>query len=127
MKIDQINIGTHPINWVGEDVLEHGDHFTADDILRDVQALGLKGVEMGRKFPSDPAELRSLLDRYGVRLVSQWKSVLLSDISCRDRELASYREKAEFLRSMGCEVISTAEIGGSLQLGLPADPRTRPK
>jgi inosose dehydratase len=114
MQIDQIHIGTHPINWVGEDVLEHGDHYTADDILRDVAALGLKGVEMGRKFPTDPDELKRLLDRYGIRLVSQWKSVLLSDISRRDRELASYREHAEFLKKMGCEVISTAEIGGSL-------------
>jgi len=114
MKIDQIHIGVHPINWVGEDVLEHGDHYTADDILRDVNRLGLKGVEMGRKFPTEPEELRRLLARYDVRLVSQWTSVLLSDLSCRDRELAKYRERALYLKEMGCEVISTAEIGGSL-------------
>lgn len=114
MKIDEIHIGTHPINWVGEDVLEHGDHHTADDILRDVAALGLKGVEMGRKFPTDPEALTQLLERYGVRLVSQWTSVMFSDLSCRDRELAKYRERAQYLRKMGCEVISTAEIGGSL-------------
>ena len=113
MKIDRIDIGIHPINWVGEDVLEHGDHYTAEEVMADISRLGLSGVEMSRKFPKEPEALGRLLEKHGLRLVSQWKSVLLSDIAARDRELAAYREHARFLKRMGCEVISTAEIGGS--------------
>jgi inosose dehydratase len=122
MKIGQFNIGIHPINWVGEDVLEHGDHYTADNVLSQISELGLKGVEMSRKFPTNPTTLTSLLNQYGLQLTSQWKSVLFSDPAYREKELVSYKEHALFLKAMGCKVISTAEIGGSLHF----DPRRTP-
>jgi inosose dehydratase len=43
-------LGIHPINWVGEDVKEHGEATTFEQIMSDIQALGLKGTEMGRKY-----------------------------------------------------------------------------
>ncbi|MCY9665789.1 myo-inosose-2 dehydratase [Paenibacillus alginolyticus] len=122
MNIGRFNIGIHPINWVGEDVFEHGDHYTADDVLSQISELGLAGVEMSRKFPTDPSLLTPLLEKYRLQLVSQWKSVLFSDPEYREKELASYREHAIFLKKMGCKVISTAEIGGSLHW----DPRRTP-
>lgn len=122
MNIGRFNIGIHPINWVGEDVLEHGDHYTADNVLSQISELGLKGVEMSRKFPTNPSLLTPLLNQYGLQLVSQWKSVLFSDPAYREQELASYKEHALFLKTMGCKVISTAEIGGSLHW----DPRRTP-
>ncbi|WP_217597595.1 myo-inosose-2 dehydratase [Cohnella sp. GbtcB17] len=115
-------MGIHPINWVGEDVREHGDETTCEHILDDIAALGLTGTEMGRKFPEDRDRLRQLLDARGIRLVSRWKSVLLSDPAYREQELADYRKHAEFLRDMGSTVISTCEVGGSLHF----DPRRTP-
>ncbi|MCF2939710.1 myo-inosose-2 dehydratase [Paenibacillus alkaliterrae] len=115
-------IGAHPINWVGEDVREHGADTTYETILDDMQKLGLKGTEMGRKYPKDTALLKRELDSRGIQLVSQWKSVLFSDSAYREQELASYREHAAFLSSMGSKVISTAEVGGSLHF----DPRRTP-
>lgn len=115
-------IGIHPINWVGEDVREHGAYTTYETILDDIQRLGLTGTEMGRKYPQDRAVLKSELDARGIKLVSQWKSVLLSDPSYREQELAAYREHVRFLSEMGSTVISTAEVGGSLHF----DPRRTP-
>jgi inosose dehydratase len=115
-------LGIHPINWVGEDVREHGVDTTFEQIVDDIQALGLTGTEMGRKFPQDPAVLKEELSRRGIRLVSQWKSVLFSDPSYREQELADYRRHARFLKEMGAEVISTCEVGGSLHF----DPRRTP-
>ncbi|MDF2664144.1 MAG: IolE [Paenibacillus sp.] len=115
-------LGIHPINWVGEDVREHGEDTTFEQIVDDIQSLGLNGTEMGRKFPTEPAVLREALSRRGIRLVSQWKSVLFSDPYRRVEELLSYRRHAQFLREMGSEVISTCEIGGSLHF----DPRRTP-
>ncbi|KIL41279.1 inosose dehydratase [Gordoniibacillus kamchatkensis] len=115
-------LGAHPINWVGEDVKEHGADTTYEQIMDDMQALGLGGTEMGRKYPTDPAELKRELAKRGLQLVSWWKSVLFSDPSYRDAELEAYRKHAEFLHEMGASVISTCEVGGSLHF----DPRRTP-
>jgi inosose dehydratase len=115
-------LGIHPINWVGEDVKEHGANTTYEQILDDIHALGLTGTEMGRKYPTDIAVLKQELDKRGIRLVSQWKSVLFSDPAYRDEELKAYRKHVEFLKEMGSTVISTAEVGGSLHF----DPRRSP-
>jgi len=115
-------LGIHPINWVGEDVKEHGDTTTYEQILDDIQALGLTGTEMGRKFPTDIELLKKELARRNIQLVSQWKSVLFSDPAYRESELAAFREHAKFLQKMGSRVISTCEVGGSLHF----DPRRTP-
>jgi inosose dehydratase len=112
-------IGIHPINWVGEDVKEHGEETTFERIVDDIQALGLTGTEMGRKYPTDPAILKRELAKRGIRLTSQWKSVLFSDPAYREEELNAYRLHAQFLQEMGSTVISTCEVGGSLHF----DPR----
>ncbi|WP_059042560.1 myo-inosose-2 dehydratase [Paenibacillus rubinfantis] len=115
-------IGVHPINWVGEDVKEHGDDTTYEQILEDIQALGLRGTEMGRKYPTEIGLLKQALSGRGIQLVSQWKSVLFSDPAYREQELEAYRKHARFLKDMGAEVISTCEVGGSLHF----DPRRTP-
>lgn len=115
-------LGAHPINWVGEDVKEHGDNTTYEQILDDIRSLGLTGTEMGRKYPSDIGLLKKELAQRGIQLVSQWKSVLFSDPAYREQELKAYRKHAMFLREMGSEVISTCEVGGSLHF----DPRRSP-
>jgi inosose dehydratase len=115
-------LGAHPINWVGEDVKEHGADTGYEQILNEMQALGLAGTEMGRKYPTDTAVLKRELSQRGLQLVSQWKSVLFSDRAYHAAELEAYRKHAEFLREMGAAVISTCEIGGSLHF----DPRRTP-
>ena len=78
---------------------------------------------MGRKYPTDIARAEAgAVDKRGIRLVSQWKSVLFSDPAYRDEELEAYRKHVQFLKEMGSTVISTAEVGGSLHF----DPRRSP-
>jgi inosose dehydratase len=115
-------LGAHPINWVGEDVREHGDDTTYTQILDDIQSLGLTGTEMGRKFPTEIGLLKEELSKRNIQLVSQWKSVLFSDPAYRESELNAYREHVKFLKEMGSTVISTCEVGGSLHF----DPRRTP-
>lgn len=122
MSNRHFKLGIHPINWVGEDVREHGDDTTFEMIVDDIAALGLTGTEMGRKFPKDRTVLKRELDARGIQLVSQWKSVLFSDPDYRKQELEDYRRHAEFLAGFGSKVISTAEVGGSLHF----DPRRTP-
>jgi inosose dehydratase len=115
-------LGAHPINWVGEDVKEHGADTTYEQILDEMQKLGLKGTEMGRKYPTDLDVLKRELTQRGLQLVSQWKSVLFSDPAYREAELEGYRAHVRFLKEMGSTVISTCEVGGSLHF----DPRRTP-
>lgn len=122
MKKLPFQLGIHPINWVGEDVREHGADTTFEQIVDDIQKLGLTGTEMGRKYPTDIPVLKQELSKRGIQLVSQWKSVLFSDPAYRESELEAYRKHAAFLKEMGSTVISTAEVGGSLHF----DPRRTP-
>jgi inosose dehydratase len=115
-------LGAHPINWVGEDVKEHGADTTYEQILDEMQKLGLKGTEMGRKYPTDLDVLKRELSQRGLQLVSQWRSVLFSDPAYREAELEGYRAHVRFLKEMGSTVISTCEVGGSLHF----DPRRTP-
>lgn len=118
-KFEDWKLGISPINWVNEDVLELGDHFTFEDLLRDFSALGFRATENCRKFPKDASELKARLAEKGIRLTSQWKGVLFSDQSVRDAELESYRRHVEFLQQMGSKVVVTCELGGSIT----GDPR----
>jgi inosose dehydratase len=110
----RLKLGISPINWVNEDVLELGDHFTCEDLLRDFSSLGFTGTENSRKFPKDTAVLKKVLDEKGIQLTSQWKGVLFADPARRVTELAAYRNHVKFLRDMGSKVVVTCELGGSI-------------
>ncbi|QZT34099.1 myo-inosose-2 dehydratase [Caldalkalibacillus thermarum TA2.A1] len=118
----RFQLGVHPINWVGEDVREHGDHYTYEQVMDEMAALGFKGTEMSRKFPKDVDRLKQELSKRGLQLTSQWKSVLFSDPNRMEEELEAYRGHVRFLKEMGSKVVSTAEVGGSLHW----DPRRSP-
>lgn len=108
------NIGIHPINWVGEDVKEHGDSYTYDQVMHEISSLGFSGTEVSRKFPKDPSDLQKALDKHNLQLTTQWKSVHFSDPNRHDEEIEAYKKHVNFLKLFGCKVVSTAEIGGSI-------------
>ncbi|WP_372663665.1 myo-inosose-2 dehydratase [Cohnella sp.] len=114
MKLDKTKLGISPINWVNEDVLTLGDHYTFEDLLGDFSSLGFSATENCRKFPKDPDVLKTALAEKGIRLTSQWKGVLFSDPARRDEELKSYRQHVDFLKRMGSEHVVTCELGGSI-------------
>lgn len=112
--LDILKLGISPINWVNEDVLTLGDHYTFEDLLGDFSSLGFRATENCRKFPKDPDVLKAALAQQGIQLTSQWKGVLFSDPARRDEELKSYRQHVEFLKHMGSEHVVTCELGGSI-------------
>ncbi|GKV65860.1 MULTISPECIES: myo-inosose-2 dehydratase [unclassified Sporosarcina] len=114
LKNTSFKLGIHPINWVGEDVQEHGDFYEYDQVMEEISSLGVKGTEVSRKFPKDPNELKKALNKYGLSLTTQWKSVFFTDPSRQKEELDAYRKHVQFLKLFDCKVVSTAEIGGSM-------------
>ncbi|MFK7697673.1 myo-inosose-2 dehydratase [Paenibacillus sp. HJGM_3] len=110
-----VRLGISAINWVNEDILEMGDHYTAEQVLTDMSALGYEGTEFCRKFPRDVRELQPLLTSKGMVLTSQWKSVAFSDRSRHAEELQAFRDHADFLHAMGCGFVVTCETGNAFE------------
>lgn len=113
-------LGISAINWVNEDVLAIGDHYTCDDVLTEMSQLGFLGTEYCRKFPRDVDQLKKKLADKGMVLTSQWKSVMFSDPDRREEEMKAFREHADFLRAMGCGHVVTCETSYAF-----SDPRGR--
>ena len=109
------NYGISAINWVNEDIIALGDHYTAEDILRQMSELGFKGTENSRKFPLSPAKLKELLEPYGIELTSQWNSVHFSDSDRLKDELHAFYERVDFLSEMGCQYAVVCECGNAFE------------
>jgi len=111
----KVKYGISAINWVNEDIMELGDHYTAEQVLGDMSRLGFEGTEFCRKFPRDTGKLKELLNRNGMVLTSQWKSVHFSQPDRREEELQAFHEHADFLKAMGCSYVVTCETGNAFE------------
>jgi inosose dehydratase len=67
-----VKIGINPITWSNDDVPELGGDITLETCLSETKEAGFAGTELGGKFPRQSANLRPLLDSYGLDLVSGW-------------------------------------------------------
>ena len=67
-----VRLGISPIGWSNDDLPELGGDIPLDTCLAEARAAGFEGIELGRKFPRDPAQLLSLLAHHGLRLISGW-------------------------------------------------------
>jgi len=116
-------IGIAPISWVNDDIPGLGDHYTQDQVLSEMSALGYIATEMGRLFSQDPPSLKAKLEEHGVQLASKFVGVLFSDANRLEEELQSFRQWVKYLKEMGCEYVITCEMGGSMHW----DPRRSPE
>jgi len=110
-----ISLGISAINWVNEDILSLGDHYTADQVLSDMSRLGFAGTEFCRKFPQDAPSLKALLEKYRMVMSSQWNAVHFSDAMRKQEELDKYKKRVDFLAEMGCKHVVTCESGNTFE------------
>jgi inosose dehydratase len=103
-----------------------GDHIPLETCLAEARAAGFAGVELGRKFPRDPGQLRPILERHGLRLVSGWYSARLLDRDA-DAEIAAMADHLALLKALGAKVVVFAETSGEIinAVGAPASSRPR--
>jgi len=121
-----IRFGVSPIAWANDDMPELGGDTPLEAILADVRDLGFAGVELGGKFPRDPAVLKPLMAGYGLDIVGGWYSAELLTRSADD-EIAALQDHLSLLKAMGSTVFVQAEtsnaIHGSRGQPLSATPR----
>jgi inosose dehydratase/3D-(3,5/4)-trihydroxycyclohexane-1,2-dione acylhydrolase (decyclizing) len=53
-----VRLGISPIGWRNDDLPELGGDISLDTCLAEARAAGFEGVELGHKFPREPALLR---------------------------------------------------------------------
>ena len=96
-----VRIGINPITWTNDDVPELGGDTPLDTCLSETRAAGYAGIELGGKFPRDPAVLAPILDAYGLGLVSGWY-----DGRCAEQEVEAEFETMlphlSLLKVLGC-------------------------
>lgn len=108
-----IRFGVSPIAWINDDMPELGGDTPLESVLADAQAIGFTGVELGGKFPRDPAVLKPLLGRHGLALVGGWYSASLLTRSAEE-EIAALQPHLALLKAMGCTVFIIAETSNAI-------------
>lgn len=116
---DGVRLAVSPLSWANDVLEDLGADISLETCLRDAAETGYAGVELGRKFPRDPAVLRPLLEGYGLNLASGWHSGELAERDV-DAEMATVAGHANLLRAMGCTVMVYGEVA-MMAPGSPLD------
>lgn len=108
-----IRFGVSPIAWINDDMPELGGDTPLSKVLGDARDIGFAGIELGGQFPREPAQLRALLDEYGLALIGGWYSSSLLVRSASD-EIAAMADHLALLQEFGCSVFIIAETSNAI-------------
>ena len=108
-----VRIGANPIIWSNDDLRELGAEISLETCLSQARQIGFAGMELGHKFPREPAALGAVLDRYGLVCVSGWYSGQLLTRDARE-ELSLLRPHLDLLKALGSSVLVFAEVTGAV-------------
>lgn len=119
-------LGIAPIAWWNDDLAELSDDVSLEECLRQASAAGFTGMETGRRFPMDMAELGPVLDRFGITICGGWFSGLLLDGDI-EAERDRIAQQMEFFIAAGAPCIVYGETARSIQGVRSAPLCTKPK
>ncbi|RDD72376.1 myo-inosose-2 dehydratase [Paracoccus versutus] len=119
-------LGIAPIAWWNDDLAELSDDVSLEECLRQASEAGFTGMETGRRFPMDMAELGPILDRFGISVCGGWFSGLLldGDIEVEKDRIA---QQMAFFIAAGAPCIVYGETARSIQGVRSAPLATKPK
>lgn len=108
-----IRFGVSPIAWINDDMPELGGDTPLSTVLSDTAEIGFTGIELGGRFPRDPAALRDLLGGYDLDLVGGWYSgnLLTQDAGA---EIAALQPHLALLKALGTDVFVFAETSNAI-------------
>ena len=108
-----VRFGVSPIAWTNDDMPELGGDTAVETVLADARAIGFEGVELGGKFPREPAALGRLLKRHRLDLVGGWYSLRLLERNA-EAEIAALQPHLALLTALGAPVFIAAETTGAI-------------
>lgn len=107
-------LGMSPIAWWNDDLPELSDDVTLEECLRQSRSAGFTGMELGRRFPSDPDEMLPILRAADVTLCGGWFS---GTLSCE--EIGPNKDRIqpmiELFKAVDAPCIVYGETGQSIQ------------
>src|SRR3954465_8576053 len=68
----KVRLGINPITWTNDDMPELGGDIPLETCLAETREAGYSGTEHGSRFPRTTAELRPILSRHRLKLISGW-------------------------------------------------------
>ena len=104
-----VRIGINPLTWTNDDLPALGEENSLEKCLTEAKQAGYEGVELGRKFPRDPAVLGPILKPHGLSLVSGWYSGRLLERSVDD-EMKAMQGHATLLSKLGSTAMVFCEV-----------------
>ena len=107
-----VRIGINPITWTNDDMPALGGNTPLEVCLAEARQAGYAGIEMGGKFPTRVAELKPILDRHDLALVSGWYSAKLLERDAK-AEVDAMAQHLDLMSGMGCSVMVFAEGSGA--------------
>lgn len=119
-------LGIAPIAWWNDDLAELSDDVSLEECLRQASTAGFTGMETGRRFPMDMAELGPILNRYGISVCGGWFSGLLLDGDIEE-EKDRIAQQMEFFIAAQAPCIVYGETARSIQGVRSAPLATKPK
>jgi inosose dehydratase len=121
-----IRFGINPIGWSNDDMRELGGNIPLEQCLSEAKQAGFEGMELGHKFPREPAALRKVLSAHGLDLVSGWYSAELLR-RAPDEEMEQLRPHLDLLKALGANVLILAETTDAIhgEMGTPLSRRPK--
>ncbi|MDX7951573.1 myo-inosose-2 dehydratase [Lichenihabitans sp. Uapishka_5] len=108
-----IRIGANPIGWSNDDLIEIGGATPLETCLSEAREAGIVGMELGNKFPREPAALKAALEPYGMRCIGGWHSIELLRRSPAE-EFAAAKPHRDLLKAMGTDVFIVCETSNTV-------------
>lgn len=108
-----IRIGANPIGWSNDDLVEIGGATPLETCLAEARDAGIVGMELGNKFPRDPAALKAALAPYGLACIGGWYSTELLRRSAGE-EFEAARAHRALLKAMGTDVFIVCECSNTI-------------
>jgi inosose dehydratase len=108
-----IRLGANPIIWSNDDMPELGAETSLESCLAQARQIGFEGMELGHKFPREPAQLAAALAAFGLKCVSGWYSAQLLRREV-PAELEALRPHLNLLKAVGASVLVLAEVSSSV-------------
>jgi myo-inosose-2 dehydratase len=120
-----IRIGANPIGWSNDDKPDLGGETPLETCLAEAKTVGFEGMELGNKFPREPAALKAALAPYGLACIGGWHSIFLLERE-PDEELRHARSHIDLLKAMGTSVFIVAECTNTIHGDISKPLSTRP-
>jgi len=122
----KIKLGMSPISWTNDDLPELGGETTLETCLSETLEAGFIGTELGGKFPKNKNELKSVLAKNNLKLISGWYSGTLinNDI---ESEIVRITPQLNLFKDVKASVIVYGETFNTVQNKIEIPLNKRPK